>query len=228
MIILLSSFFLLFKWLCVVLHPPDSLLTDHLHISVTGGPMFMPLCFWHLHLVVFVTCIITFFFFLPESNLDTLKCVFLFFWKTSEIHTSHLVAGHPQDSSAARSSARESWRLGCINSFTHQKPCFSTEVVFVIHINQSAGASPSSNFCGCIFQSNAIRGAEYFLVRLMRSTRNGDKPSCKQVYDPEQIFEQRQARWLLFLINSLIVSINVLLPHCVINQESDCDHLGKS
>lgn len=175
--------------------------------------------FCHLHYYLF---------FLPESNLDTLKCVFWFFWKTSEIHASHFVAGHPQDSSAARSSARERWRLGCINSFTHKKPCFSTEVVFVIHINQSAGASPSSNFCGCIFQSNAIRGAEYFLVRLMRSTRNGDKPSCKQVYDPEQIFEQRQARWLLFLINSLIVSINVLLPHCVINQESDCDHLGMS
>lgn len=46
----------------------------------------------------------------------------------------------------------------------------------------------------CMLQSNAIQCAAYFLVGLMRSKRNGDKTSCKQVYDPEQIFEQRHAR----------------------------------
>lgn len=53
-------------------------------------------------------------------------------------------------------------------------------------------------------------------------------PSWGHIYDPEQIFGQRRDRWLLFLINSPIVSINVLVPHCVINQESDRDHFGKS
>lgn len=61
-------------------------------------------------------------------------------------------------------------------------------------VNHSKGFRPSLDFCGAYFSLMLFKERHTSYFGLLLFNRNGDKASRKQVYDPGQIFKQRQAQ----------------------------------